>query len=80
MKIAISFEQCGVGHEAVVHQTRKLCPLCEIMNLKKERDALVERTVLLREKVDAVRNLCEKQAYLNDTIVVADILRAISTD
>ena len=79
MKIAISYEQCGVGHEAVVHQTRKLCPLCEISNLKKERDELVERMVLLRGKVDAARNLCESR---NDTDIVyaADILSVLSTD
>jgi len=80
MKIAFTYEQCGVGHEAVAHQTRKLCPLCEIANLRKERDELVERTVLLHGKIAAVRNLCESQSYLNDTVIVADILRAISTD
>ena len=80
MQIAFTYENCEVGHEAVVHQTRKLCPLCEIANLRKERDDLVERTVLLRGKIDTVRNLCDSQTYLNDTVIVADILRAISTD
>jgi len=36
MEIAFTYLQCEVGHEAVVHQTRKLCPLCEISQLKKK--------------------------------------------
>ncbi len=80
MKIAFSYEQCEVGHEAVVHQTRKLCPLCEISNLRKERDDLVERMVFLRAKIDAIRNLCEKQSYMSNTVAIADVLMAASGD
>jgi len=79
-KISISFMFCEVGHESVVHQTRSLCPLCEISSLRKEKETLINVIVLLREKIDAARNLCEKVSSISDFISTKNILAAISTD
>jgi len=77
--ISISFEECEFGHGAIVHKTGKLCPLCEIANLKKERDTLINVIVSLREKVDTARNLIESRLFNEDAIRGQDVLSILGT-
>ena len=70
-KIAITYEECKVGHEAVVHKTVKYCPLCEL-------SIMSNKAALLRGCIDAVRNLCEDyRTRTSDTVKKADVLKTI---
>ena len=72
-EIKYTYEKCEVGHEVIVHKTVKRCPLCEESKLR-------NIVVLLRERMDATRNLCDERSRNSDTIEIADVLKTLSTD
>jgi len=55
MEITFTYDNCEVGHEAIVHQTRQRCPLCEISELRKYVD-VYKHNVGTEQAVNHVAN------------------------